>query len=221
MKSKPIIYYSYDGGGSGSPVLNDLVPNNESAPVSQPAGITAEQLAEAVKAAAAAASEATIQGVMARNQADSYEEEDDIPDEAFESVADFKAFMLKREEALKAQIYEQVRSEMAPTIVSGTISSLKSGLGTAGSSHVDAILGKMTPVMQNQALSSPEFSQLLRDAARMKDIDSGSGVPGASNVAPGGMSVGRTADERQLIQQFASTYGVSIKDAEKKIFGGK
>lgn len=217
MNLKPNWYRNQDDSGGGIATMNDLTPTGV-APVSPQViqqGFTQNQLDEFAEARVKAA----LYDQQLANQGGN--DDDGIPDDAFESVESLKNFMASRETALVEKIRNEVRAELAPSIVSQHIGGIRDGLDAAGNAVIDKFLGGMDAASQAQVLSNPDVKNMMRNAARMADIDAKTPIPGANGVAPGMGGVARTADERDLIAKFSQNYNVSVAEAEKKLFGGK
>ena len=215
MNLKPQWYRNQDDSGGGVATMNDLTPNDGAAPapvapqvIQQ--GFTQEQL-DAYK-------DAAVKAALYDQHFASQSNDDDFPDEALETVDTLKAHLKSRE----ATLVERIRNEvLAPVIVNQHIGGIRDGLDVAGNAVIDKFLGGMDAAAQAQILSNPDVKLMMRNAARMADIDAKTPIPGANGVAPGMSGVTRTAEERDLITKFAQNYNVSVAEAEKKLFGGK
>ena len=207
-------YRNQDDGGGGVATMNDLTPKDATqAPQVIQQGFTQEQM----DAYAESRAKAALYDQQFANQGN----DDDIPDDAFESVDALKSHLSAREQALIDKIRNEVRAELAPQIVSQHLGGIMDGLDVAGKAYVDKFLGQMDAAAQAQVLSNPQVKDMVRKAARMADMEAKTPIPGANDVAPGMGGVSRTAEERELITKFSQAYNVSLVDAEKKIFGGK
>lgn len=217
MRTTTKWYRSQDDAGGGIAELNDLSPTGV-APTPQviQQGFTQEQM----DAYAAAQAKAALYDQHFASQGANHDD-DGIPDEAFESVESLKATLTAREAALIDRIRNEVRAELAPQIVNQHLGGIMDGLDKAGKAYVDKFLSGMDAASQAQVLSNPDVKNMVKNAARMVDLDSKTAIPGANGVAPGITGAGRTAEERELINSFAQTYGVSVAEAEKALHGGK
>jgi hypothetical protein len=207
-------YKNQDDASGGIAELNDLTPTGV-APQVIHQGYTQEQLEQHAQLAAKAALYDQHFASQGGN------DDGEIPDEAFESVDSLKQHLTARESALAARIRAEVQAELAPQIVNQHIGGLRDGLDKAGNAYVDQFLRGMDPASQAQVLSNPEVKNMVRNAARMVDLDSKTAIPGANGVAPGMTGVGRTQEDRELINSFAQNYNVSVAEAEKALYGGK
>lgn len=208
-------YRNQDDAGGGVATMNDLTPTGVApvAPQVIQQGFTQEQM----DAYAVAQTKAALYDQQFASQTT----DDGIPDDAFESVDALKSHLSAREAALAERIRNEVRAELAPQIVNQQLTSVMDGLDTAGKAYVDKFLSGMDAASQAQVLSNPQVKEMVRNAARMVDFESRTPIPGANGVAPGMGGVGRTPEEKDLISKFSQNYGVSVAEAEKKLFGGK
>lgn len=202
-----------DAGGGGAATMNDLTPKEPVTQVIQQ-GFTQEQMEQHAQAAVKAA-------LYDQQFATQAIDDDGIPDDAFESVESLKTHLTAREAAMVERIRSEVRAELAPQIVNQHIGTIREGLDAAGNAYVDKILGGMDAAGQAQALSNPSVKDMIYKAARMADMEAKTPIPGANGVAPGMGGAGRTTEERDLINKFAQTYGCSVTEAEKTLYGGK
>lgn len=207
-------YKNQDDAGGGIGELNDLVPTGVAPQVIQQ-GYTQEQM----DAYAAAQAKAALYDQHFANQAN--DDDDSIPDEAFETVDALRSHLQTRESMLIDRIRNEMRAELAPQIVNQHMGMVRDGLERAGNAYVDNFLRGMDAASQAQVLSNPDVRNMVKNAARMVDLDSRTAIPGANGVAPGITGVGRTAEDRELINSFAQNYGVSVAEAEKALYGGK
>lgn len=214
MKLRTQWYRDQDDSGGGIATMNDLTPKEPVTQVIQQ-GFTQEQLEEFAQSRVKAA----LYDQQFANQGGN--DDDTIPDDAFESVDALKTHLSAREAALVERIRNEVRAELAPQIVNQHVGGIREGLDAAGNAYVDKILGGMDAAGQAQALSNPAVKDMIQKAARMADMEAKTPIPGANSVAPGMGGAGRTAEERDLINKFSQNYGVSVAEAEKKLFGGK
>lgn len=215
MRTTTKWYRNQDDAGGGVATMNDLTPTGVAPAPTQviQQGYTQEQLEQHAQAA--------VKAALYDQHFASQTPDDTIPDDAFESVEDLKRHLSARESALVDKIRSEVRAELAPQIVSQQLTSVVDGLDTAGKAYVNKFLSGMDAAGQAQVLSNPQVRDMIQKAAKMADFESKTPIPGANDVAPGMGGVGRTTEERDLINKFVQNYGGSYADAEKKIFGGK
>jgi len=145
-----------------------------------------------------------------------YEEEEEIDETAFSSVAEFNKFLAKRDAEIEARLTAKFQAMQAPIQIQAGLAKVADGLDDVGRAYVDNMLADLSPEQKALALTDSKYSDLLRRAARDAMNEKGGRIPTSEGVSARGND-SLSPDDRQDVKELMNAFGYTQKQAIERI----